>query len=87
MTSTPQILPKRTCTCGHGEGVHDTEHMCSECDHWHEGDGHCRGCKCEEFIVACQNCGEERKFSEGGYDVCSRRCLYQIEYAKELVAA
>lgn len=83
-----QILD-RACTCGHAEDRHQLDTYCSACSQPVDGDGHCEttGCLCKDYVPRCQNCGDARVFHRDGYDVCSRKCLLQIEYAKELIAA
>lgn len=92
--SSPTILPKRTCVCGHHDREHDSGHNCFECGQYVEGDDGCtiRGCDCAEYRTGCQNCGEHvtstllSKALKTDYTVCSRRCALQLEYAKELAA-
>jgi hypothetical protein len=78
----------RGCTCGHAEADHQGDHTCPECRQEVWGDGHCEvvACKCQAFVARCQNCGERRRWVEGDFDVCSRPCLLQLEYAQQLLS-
>jgi hypothetical protein len=84
---TTATIPAKACTCGHAEGDHETDRECGECGQWVDGSGHCTrvGCRCEDFIPGCQNCNGPRQFHADGFDICSRACLYQLQYARELL--
>jgi hypothetical protein len=73
VTVRAEILP-RGCVCGHNHKTHRNEpiNLCLE-----------SGCTCDEWTPRCQNCGEPvaRISRHDGFDVCSRRCELQLEYA------
>jgi len=72
-----RILP-RACMCGHDHTTHRGERVT-----------YCLDCQCDEEIPRCQNCGEESKWLgvRMRFDVCSHRCLQQLEYAETRLAS
>lgn len=70
-SDTPGIL-ERACVCGHDHTTHRGEEV-----------HYCLECSCSEHIPRCQNCGEESTLARlnSRFDVCSRRCALQLEYA------
>jgi hypothetical protein len=65
------------CVCGHD---HLTERE--------EPISLCLECNCVEERHRCQNCGGEAMYGRvGAFDVCSRRCELQLEFAASRAAA
>lgn len=78
MDSSQSGTLSKACVCGHNHKTYRGEdvHMCLDC-------------QCDEFIPRCQNCGEPTPYPSLDFprwDVCSRRCAFQLEHAERMAA-